>query len=312
MGFEDRDYERSYDTGSGWRDGGGGGAGVSGGFSGWSANGKLLALLVAVFIAQNVVQGFTEWFVLPADWFSEPWRAYGLVTYSLLHSTRNLTHLLFNGIALFFFGRVIEQRVGGREYLTFFFTAAAFAGLAWSGTEFFLSGGNKEAVLLGASGGIAGIVVLFALWYPNVQVYLMGILPVPAWLMAVLFIGQDVMGAVSRSGNVAYVAHLGGALFGYLYFRYGWRLNSLLPEWLGGGAPAFGAAAGGSGGGLASLFKRKPKLRVHREEPDEADDDGRLDEILRKIQATGRDSLTRSEARYLEQASKRFKDQRGS
>ncbi len=312
MGFEDRDYERSYDTGSGWRDGGGSAGG--GGFASWSANGKLLAVLVAVFLAQNLFPQFTEWFVLPADWWRRPLQAYGLLSYSLLHSTESLAHLLFNGIALFFFGRVIEQRVGGREYLVFFFAAAAFAGLAWSGSEFFLSEGNRAAVLLGASGGIAGIVVLFALWYPHVQVHLMGILPVPAWLMAVLFIGQDVMGAVGRSGNVAYVAHLGGALFGYLYYRYGWRINNWLPEALGGGAPAFGPAKSG-GGGLASLFKRKPKLRVHREEePDSAGggDDQRLDDILKKIQAAGRDSLTRSETRYLEQASKRFKDKRQS
>lgn len=310
MGFQDRDYERSYDTGSGWRDSGGGG-GMGGGFASWSANSKLLALLGAVFLAQNLINGFTDIFVLPANWFLEPWRAYGLVTYSLLHSTASIGHLLFNGIALFFFGRVIEQRVGAREYLAFFFTCAVFAGLVWSGSEFFLDQGDRRAVLLGASGGIAGIIVLFALWYPNVQVYLMGVLPVPAWLMAILFLGLDIQGAVSRSGNVAYIAHLGGALFGYLYYRTGWQLGSWLPAWLGGGGPSFAPASGSnSSAGLAAMLKRKPKLRVHREADDD-DPDDRLDEILRKIQATGRDSLTRSEQRYLEQASKRFKNRQG-
>lgn len=301
MGIYDRDYERSYDTGSGWRDGGGG-PGTPGGFAGWSANGKLLAVLVAVFLAQNFIDPFTEWFVLRADWFSEPWRAYGLITYSLLHSTSGLSHLLFNGIALFFFGRSIEARLGGREYLLFFFTAAAFAGIVWSVSELAVEG-ERTPVLLGASGGIAAIIVLFALWYPNVQVYLMGVLPVPAWLMAFLFIGQDVWGAVGRSGNVAYTAHLGGALFGYLYFRGGWRISGWLPEGLLGGA------------GLKDLLSTKPKLRVHR--GDDADDgdatqasDERLDEILRKIQQSGQDSLSRSEQRYLEQASRRFKDRR--
>ena len=54
MGIYDRDYERSYDTGSGWRDGGGG-PGVSTGFAGWSANSKLLVVLVAVFVAENLI-----------------------------------------------------------------------------------------------------------------------------------------------------------------------------------------------------------------------------------------------------------------
>ena len=238
--------------------------------------------------------------MLPADWYREPWRVYGLVTYSLLHSTRGLSHLLFNGIALFFFGRAIEARVGGREYLWFFFAASAFAGLAWSLGESFV--GDPRNVLLGASGGIAAIIVLFALWYPHVQVYLMGVLPVPAWLMAVLFIGQDVMGALQRSGNVAYTAHLGGALFGYLYFRNGWRITN----WLPGGLL--------TGEWLSDLFTSKPKLRVHHadEEDDEDETDERLDEILRKIQQSGQDSLSRSEQRYLEQASRRFKDRRGS
>lgn len=321
MGISDREYERSYDTGSGWRDSGGGGGGGGlpggGGFASWSANSKLLAVMVAVFLAQNFFKGLTDALVLPADWFREPWRVYGLLTYSLLHSTVTINHLLFNGIALFFFGRTINQRLGGREYLTFFFAAAAFAGLAWSVSEVAFDGlaGGRTPVLLGASGGIAAIVVLFALWYPNVQVYIMGVLPIPAWLMAILFIGQDVMGAVSRSGNVAYTAHLGGALFGYFYFRYSMRLSSYLPSWLGGGGPGFGPGAGGAaGGGLASLFKRKPKLRVHRD--DEADSpainpgDERVDEILRKIQAQGQDSLTREEQRILERASRRYQQRR--
>ncbi|QDT67309.1 Rhomboid family protein [Planctomycetes bacterium MalM25] len=308
MGIYDRDYERSYDTGSGWRDGGGG-PGTPGGFASWSVNGKLLAVMVAVYLFQYFTldngnprdSWFTNLGVLHADWFREPWRLYGFFSYALLHSTSGLAHLLFNGIALFFFGRTIEARLGGREYLLFFFTAAAFAGLVWSLSE--LAIGDTRHELLGASGGIAAIIVLFALWYPNVQVYLMGVLPVPAWMMAILFIGQDVMGALSRSGNVAYTAHLGGALFGYLYYRSGWRITSWLPESLLGGA------------GLKDLFSTKPKLRVHHGDDGQQSDetqasDERLDEILRKIQQSGQDSLSRSEQRYLEQASRRFKDRR--
>lgn len=318
MGISDRDYERSYDTGSGWKDGGTGGGGLGGGFSSWSANGKLIAVMIAVYVVQRLFeeQGFTDLFSLPADWFGEPWRVYGLVTYSMLHSTERIYHLLFNGIALFFFGRVIEQRLGGREYLVFFFAAAAFAGLAWSIAEV-ASGGvgltdvavpggvvqvQRSPTLIGASGGIAAIIVLFALWYPHVQVYLMGVLPVPAWLMAILFIGQDINGALSRSGNVAYTAHLGGALFGFFYFYFGWRVSQWLP----------GMSGNSSGGGVAALFKRKPKLRVHREEEGESTNPGdeRVDEILRKIQAQGQDSLSNEERRILEKASRRYKNRR--
>lgn len=310
MGIYDRDYERSYDTGSGWRDSGSyGGRGPGGGFASWTANSKLLAVMVGVYVAQVLLdrplQGrFSEYLSLPADWWREPWRVYSLATYSMLHSTENLFHLLFNGLALFFFGRVIEMRLGGREYLTFFFAAAIFAGLVWSIVENIADAGNPHAILLGASGGIAGVLVLFALWYPHVQVYLMGVLPVPAWVMAILFLAQDIMGAMKQSGDVAYTAHLGGALFGFLYFRYGWRLSQWLPGWLGGV---------GSGASLKSLLKRKPNLRVHRNDEDDDSSDpaeDRVDEILRKIQAEGQSSLTREEQRILEQASRRYKQRR--
>lgn len=313
MGIYDRDYERSYDTGSGWRDGAG--FGGHGGVGAWTAGGKLIALMGAVYVAQLLLErplagAFSDLLSLPAEWWREPWRVYGFISYPLLHSTDGVFHLLFNALALYFFGQAVERRVGGREYVAFFFAAAAFAGLVWSGVETIADSGPRSPLLLGASGGIAGVLVLFALWYPHVQVYLMGLLPVPAWVMALLFIGQDIYGAIGRTGNVAYSAHLGGALFGYLYYRYGWRASDWLPAW------AFGGGPGGASrrGGLGSMLKRRPNLRVHREaeEDDETEvtDDDRVDEILRKIQSHGQSSLTREERRILEQASRRYQQRR--
>lgn len=300
MGIYDRDYERGYGSGG---FGGGGGLG-GGGFdlnAQRSANTNLLLALVAAYIAQLVFSPTVgDLFSLPSDWLQRPWRAYGLLTYPLLHSEQQFNHLLFNGIALFFFGRAIEPRLGGREYLTFFFTAAAFAGVVWTIAEN-ASGavGPGGAQLIGASGGIAAVLILFALWYPHMQVLFFGVIPIPAWLMAVIFLWQDIMGALSRSGNVAYTAHLGGALFGFLYFRYRWRLSDTLFGWVGGDWK------------LPSL-KPRPRLRVHKEDDDEpADpDDKRLDAVLEKIQREGQDSLTSSERRVLEQASQRYKQRR--
>ena len=317
MGIYDRDYDRDEPRGFG-------GGGFGGG--GWeprapaSANGKLLLAIGAAYLAQLVFgEGFTDLFALRSDWLAEPWRFFSLATYGLLHSTANIGHVLFNALAIFFFGRAIEARYGGREYVTFFFAAVVVAGLTWWAAEAIAGGqavvmgpdGVARAVpaptttLVGASGGIAGVLLLFALLYPHVQVYLMGVLPVPAWAMAALFVGQDVLGAVGRSGNVAYTAHLGGALFGYLYFRNRWRLSDLLPAWLGG---AGGGAS--TGATLPGWLKRRPSLRVLREE-DDGDDRGdpaeeRVDQILRKIQAQGQASLTREERRVLEQASRRY------
>ena len=297
MGIYDRDYERSYDTGSGWRDGGYGGGGFpgAGGMNQWSANSKLLVTLLAVYVAQVLFKPTVDdLFALPSNWFTQPWRVYGLFSYSLLHSTESLNHLLFNGLAIFFFGRSIEQKYGSREYLAFFFAAAGFAGLAWSLSEL-LDGRPGGGLLVGASGGIAGIILLFALNYPHVRVYIMGVLPVPAWLMAAVFLVQDVLGALGRSGNVAFTAHLGGALFGYLYFRNRWRVTDWLP---------------GEGFKLPSL-KRRPNLKIHTvdDEPATPADD-QLDEVLAKIQREGQDSLTSAERRILDKASRRYQQKR--
>ncbi|MGL4511758.1 MAG: rhomboid family intramembrane serine protease [Lacipirellulaceae bacterium] len=292
MGISDRDYERQYDTGSGWRDPGGPGLGF-GGFGSWSATGKLLLALAAVYVAQLAVRPLlTDLFELRSDWFRQPWRVVTLASYGFLHDPSNIGHLLFNALGIFFFGRAVEQRYGSREFITFFVSAVVFAGVVWS-VAGLVADQQRAATLVGASGGIAAIVVLFALCYPHVEVLFMGFIPTPAWMIAVLFVAGDLYGALYRAeaSNVAYSAHLAGALFGFVYHRFGWRLSDLLP-----GAGAF----------KLSKLKSRPKLRVHREDPEQETSEDRVDEILRKIQERGQASLTRDEKRILEEASRRY------
>ena len=106
--------------------------------------------------------------------------------------------------------------------------------------------------------------------------------------------GLDAYGAVNRSGGVAFTAHLGGALFAFLYYKWGGRLELLFP----------------AGMSLPRLSPR-PKLRVH--DPgayEEVSTDSRVDEILKKIQEHGQDSLTRAERQILEEASREYQKRR--
>jgi hypothetical protein len=115
----------------------------------------------------------------------------------------------------------------------------------------------------------------------------------PMWVAALILVGMDMFGAMSRSGTVAFTAHLGGAIFGFLYYQWRWRLERMLPS-----------------GSLLKRLRPKPKLRVL--DPTDADStDARVDEILKKIQDHGQDSLTRGERRILEQASKEYQKRRG-
>jgi hypothetical protein len=146
--------------------------------------------------------------------------------------------------------------------------------------------------MVGASGGIAAIVILFAMNYPNMTVLFMFVIPMPMWVLAVLLVGYDAYGAISRLGGTAFTAHLGGAAFGYLYYRWGGRLENWLPS-----------------GSFVKRMKPGPKLRVH--DPEQVDaDEQRMDDILKKIQDHGQDSLTRGERRFMEKQSREFQKRR--
>jgi membrane associated rhomboid family serine protease len=298
MGFLDRDYQRdnSYDRAPGYHVGGD-----------MTLTTKLVIAMLVIYVLQIVTRGagpgqsgaFTNLFSLHGDVLKQPWRFFELVTYGFLHDPFRLQHIVFNMIALWFFGRSVEYRYGRREYLTFYLVAVAIAGLAWLVAELIATGGRSNAMMMGASGAIAAVLVLFCINFPHQLVYIWGVLPIPAWVFAVLFIGQDLWGAVGQHApggpNVAYTAHLGGALFGFLYYLSGTRLERWLP-----------------GADVLKRFKPRPRLRVHDpEDPDvAAEAERQVDEILKKIQEHGRDSLTRHERRILEDASREYQKRR--
>jgi membrane associated rhomboid family serine protease len=234
-------------------------------------------------------------FSLHADVLLRPWRAFELLTYGFLHDVSDLKHILFNMVGLWMFGRIVETKYGRQEYLAFFLAAVVFAGACWVFGEYAVNRQIVEAGLLGASGGIAAVLILFCFNYPHQQVFIWGVLPLPAWVFAIFFVGMDMFGASGHmGGNVAYTAHLGGALFAFIYYRTGWQLTSWLPQGL--KMPKLG---------------RRPSLRVL--DPTEEEDDSTdemVDNILRKIREHGQDSLTRGERRILEEASREYQKRR--
>ncbi|MEQ8211866.1 MAG: rhomboid family intramembrane serine protease [Lacipirellulaceae bacterium] len=257
---------------------------------------RLVLLNVAIYFLQLIMQSgdtsvINQYFALRADWFSRPWQAYQLLTYGFLHSLGNVGHILLNMFMLWMFGSQVEQRYGPKSFLAFYLTAIVFAGLGWSLTELAYQG--SPSGMLGASGGIAAMFILYALNWPHRQIMFMMIIPAPAWLVASLGILLDMQGAISRSGNVAFTAHLAGALFGYLFYRTGFNPLAKLLD-----------------GASAPKIRRGPKLRVHTPDDDEDEGDSEVDRILRKISEQGQDSLTRRERRTLEQASREMKGRR--
>jgi membrane associated rhomboid family serine protease len=290
MGFYDRDYQRGggyYDRQPGF---------YLGGPRSMTTN--LIIANVIVYFAQLLSGGengwVTQYFMLHSDWYTRPWEAYQLLTYGFLHSPRDIWHILLNMFALWLFGREVESRYGRREYLAFYLIAIVVAGLVWSLAEIpNHSQRTLSHVVLGASGGVSAVVILFAMNFPYRTILFMFVIPMPMWVAAVIMVVMDAFGAVNRAGStIAATAHLGGALFGFLYFQWGWRFERWLPS-----------------ADLLERLKPKPKLRVH--DPEEAENTEKaVDEILKKIQEHGRDSLTRRERKILEEASREYQKRR--
>jgi membrane associated rhomboid family serine protease len=294
MGFYDRDYQRGYYDGP---------PGIQ--FGGpTTVTTKIVIVMFAVYVVQLLTKPaqpesmidegwFTNLFRLYPDVLVRPWYAFQLLSYGFLHDVQDVRHIIFNMIGLWFFGRSVELRYGTREYLAFFLAAIVVSGLVWVLGEFASNRRFAELPpMLGASGGVTAVLILFALNFPHQTVLFMFVIPMPMWVLALIIVGMDAMGAVNRSGNVAFTAHLGGALFAFLYYQWRWRLERLLPT-----------------GETWRRLKPQPRLRVH--DPESASEaEQAVDDILKKIQEQGRDSLTRRERRILEEASREYQKKR--
>ena len=155
-----------------------------------------------------------------------------LVTYSFLHA--GLFHVLFNMLTLWMFGSQIERDWGYRQFLEFYFYCAIAAALvtvsiAYLGTvaTFGFLGIGPLTVTVGASGAIYGLMVAFAMLHGNQEFMLF---PLPFMIKAKYLVGILLfislagafqgMGAGHRGESVAYFAHLGGALFAWVYVRF--------------------------------------------------------------------------------------------
>ena len=238
MGLYDRDYYREEPRGM-----------VLGGDM--SVTTTLILINAGVFIvnmfSNDPKNQLTEPLALHWDLFKDQWHVWQLLTYGFVHDSSSVRHVLFNMFFLWLFGRDVETIYGKRLYLQLYLSLVVLSGLVWLGLNL-LQG--TDAMLVGASGAVTGIMILFVLHYPTRTILFWGVFPIPVWVLGTLQLLQDIHGAVTRdqAGNVAYTAHLAGAAFAFLFYRTGWQLGSFLPKGL-----------------SAGRLRRKPRLRVrHR------------------------------------------------
>jgi len=252
-----------------------------------------LQLLKKYSIVQNWLQLDT-----PKVFSGQIWR---LITSAFCHAREDVMHILFNMLFLWWFGPRLEAMYGSKEFLLFYLCAAMVASVAYIGIDLVT---GDPAPMIGASGAIMAVLMLYALHFPTQTIYIMFVLPLEIRWVVVIYAIFDVYPLLMQlSGedaydNVAHAAHLGGLAFGYFY---GKRQFRLLPFWSGvetwwkarrrgfkvvGSAPASGPS------------RKSQKL---------ADE---MDAILKKISEKGEASLSAAERKTLERASRELRDRR--
>src|SRR5215210_7809561 len=173
------------------------------------ANAVVLLLLMTLFTSRDVFQLLQ---FSPRTAFTRPWT---FVSYMFVHS--GLLHLVANMLMLFVFGTAVESRMGSRNFLTYYL----FCGVGAAVFSLLLAGIMPVGAFVGASGAVLGVAVAFAMFWPDAELI---VFPIPVPIKArTLVIGLVVLDVISSRlwphDGIAHLAHVGGALFGYIFFR---------------------------------------------------------------------------------------------
>jgi membrane associated rhomboid family serine protease len=265
-----------------------------------SAVSWLIIANVAVFILNILLRSGTDGFgesqqgrvnellLLRSSDASQPWYWWHTLSYAFAHDSRDIFHLFFNMLSLYFLGRPVEQVLGRNEFFRVYLIAAWFCGAMWLSRVSLLGGGSS---VLGASGAVLCISMLFVFNFPRATIYFM-VFPMPAWVFGILLVVMNF--AFTSNQKIAYDVHLFGIAFAAMYFFLRWNFVFLSTP--------------------IRSFQRfvrrvfRPKLRVHSEgSGNEFWDSAEADRILAKIHESGKDSLTKKEKAFLERYSQAVK-----
>ena len=278
----------------------------------------LLALNIGVYFLQLTLFGSdAAYSALALDPARFPAAWWTLVTYMFVHAW--LAHLAFNMFTLWMFGPRLEQEWGTRSFVQFYLwcgIGGAIAHLVFA----------RHSSVIGASGAISGVLVAYALRWPDEEVYLFGVIPMKSrWLVAAL-LGMNIIFALSPSSRIDWTAHVGGMAFGWIFLKLyavggisrvrGWV--SAVPdesEDMPRAVPRNRAPMRDRGGSVDEVIARsnavvlrqsKPVQHIPKQEtPKEYA--ARVNRVLDKISQQGIDSLTRDERRLLEEMSRKLR-----
>lgn len=282
---------------------------------------NLLIINAAVFfiqmLANNLLLGGKPlWYILNL-WFALNPLAEGfnfqiwqLITYQFMHG--GFSHIFFNMLMLWMFGMEIENYWGSKKFLIYYLLCGVVAGLFQLFINPLLV--DTPAVTIGASGAVYGVLIAFALMFPDRYIFLYFLVPIKAKYLIGFLIVLEFMLVDSAQSNVAHLAHLGGALAGFLFIMFDKSIDIPLKRMLN------ISSVYRSGSQFQNPFSGfSDKLKRRREDIEEANyydinsrDDtdeitqAEIDAILDKISESGYQNLTEREKRILFEASKKM------
>ncbi len=252
----------------------------------WTPTIKFLIISNAVvFLLQTTTHLFLNAKILEGMFALNPnmvnhFYIFQLISYGFLHG--DFFHILFNMLNLWFFGVEIENLWGQKRFLTLYFLSIFTGGfLTWLVHNL----GFNQYTVLGASGGVFGVMTTFALLWPSREVLFMGIFPIKMKILVPLLM---LMLMFTGGGNIAHIAHLGGILGGVGFFfavvKYKFDFNFSISRYL-----------------QKQKMKRYQEEMYRRQNVKET-----VDELLDKISKKGMSSLSRKEKQFLKDASTKY------
>ncbi|MFS4448857.1 rhomboid family intramembrane serine protease [Maribacter sp. 2307UL18-2] len=271
-----------------------------------SVSEKLIAINIAVFIAVgllgNLVYPALEgWFVIPADFIEFIGQPWSIITYSFLHA--GILHLLWNMYVLFIAGRILLNLFDGKRFLNIYFLGVMLGGLFYMLTDSLFSSGG--GVLLGASAGVMAVLIFVCAYIPNQEVRII-FFNVKLWHVGVFVVLIDLLQISSGGDNIGgRIAHLGGALLGYVYARQlsqGRDIGAGFSNFMDGLANTFKSKE--KKAPLKTVYKKKRTTSKTKASSGKDAHQRRIDDILDKISKSGYDSLSKAEKDFLFKAGK--------
>lgn len=270
---------------------------------------KMIVVNTAVFIVNALVvflfqlpfDVIMRWFELPksfSNFITQPW---SLITYSFFHG--GFTHLFWNMILLFFVGKFFLTIHSTRQFISIYFLGAMAGGLLYLlSYNIFPVFTAVNSSLIGASAAVMAVMIYVCTYMPNMEVRLFFILNVKLWYIGAALVLIDLV-SLPFSNSGGHLAHLGGALLGFVYAKRMLQGDDI------------GRGFNGIIDSVTGLFNRKkkaPMKTVYRDKKNTAKSNGtlrsdhqkKIDAILDKISKSGYESLSKEEKDYLFTAGK--------